>query len=70
MDATEYSEMKWVQSEEIIGGNYHPALQRATKDFVAMTKWKQIESLVNQEHGEENNSLKQLLKEFIALKNH
>lgn len=39
----EYSEHKWVEPEEVIQGDYHPALQQAVKDLVDRRNWKRLQ---------------------------
>jgi hypothetical protein len=76
MDEAEYDDIAWVDANVICGSegsvngapvSFHPALQKATNDYLSLLLWKQIETAATDDTPEPK--LRQLVQQFIALKN-
>ena len=51
LDENEYSETEWKTPDEIIGGNYHPALKFAVGNMLAGNVLKKMETLEEKDGG-------------------
>ena len=58
----EYAEHKWVDPEEVVNGDYHPALRQAVKDLIDKRHWKRLHSRVD---TVDDAALGRLFREFV-----
>lgn len=58
----EYAEHKWVNPEEVVSGDYHPALRQAVKDLIDRRRWKRLQSVADKV---DDAALGRQFKEFL-----
>lgn len=67
LDPAEYAGCMWIEPHKILNG-YHPTLQRAVLDYLAMLEWIQLEELLKTNQSKDAEIVKKLRK-FVDLKN-
>lgn len=63
LDRTEYAENVWLPAQEIINGDYHPALIRSVCDLVKMQQYQEIERMV--ENGTDDATIAAAVKNMV-----
>jgi len=68
VDETEYSEFVWIEPHLIVSdAKFHPALRKATQDYLAMKLWKKLEFDL-QSNETTDKQVRDSLRTFIGFK--
>jgi len=66
LDTAEYSSSQWILPEDLLAGDYHPALKQATRDLLSLQCWEHLHAAIKS--NVDDGQISQLAKNLVKAK--